>query len=239
MGKISSQVSKGLGAAIQEVKNKINDDISPEELLNSGAETQKKRHRRTKAEIQAEKEAKAAESQDNSLFEALNIHEESQKEEIEDNRPEWEKRSAKDNDEFCEWELEKAKLKGLENPDFDFRTLYKKGQTIYFIHILRGGINTKELKKLKIRTIYPRMMVCNEEKVCCQCIGYNERDLIFDTPRDADVVYKTINLADEKELEKAKSGRKSKKGIDENIDEENNEYETYMSLEEVENGEED
>ena len=231
MGKISSQVSKGLGTAIQEVKNKINDDISPKELLNSGAETQKKRHRRTKAEIQAEKEAKAAESQDNSLFEALDIHEESQKE---DNRPEWEKRSAKDNDEFCEWELEKAKLKGLENPEFDFRNFYEKGQTIYFIHILRGGINTKELKKLKIRTIYPRMMVCNEEKACCQCIGYNERDLIFDTPRDADVVYKTINLADEKELEKAKSGRKSKKGTDEDLDEENSEYEAYTSLEEDE-----
>ena len=239
MGKISSQVSKGLGATIQEVKNKINDDISPKELLNSGAETQKKRHRRTKAEIQAEKEAKAAKSQDNSLFEALDIHEESQKEEIEDNRPEWEKRSAKDNDEFCEWELEKAKLKGLENPEFDFRNFYEKGQTIYFIHILRGGINTKELKKLKIRTIYPRMMVCNEEKACCQCIDYNERELIFDTPRDADVVYKTINLVDEKELEKAKSGRKYKKGIDEDIDEENSEYEAYMSLEEVENGEED
>ena len=239
MGKISSQVSKGLGATIQEVKNKINDDISPKELLNSGAETQKKRHRRTKAEIQAEKEAKAAKSQDNSLFEALDIHEESKKKEIEDNRPEWEKRSAKDNDEFCEWELEKAKLKGLENPEFDFRNFYEKGQTIYFIHILRGGINTKELKKLKIRTIYPRMMVCNEEKACCQCIDYNERDLIFDTPRDADVVYKTINLADEKELEKAKSGRKSKKGTDEDTDEENNEYEAYMSLEEVENGEED
>ena len=239
MGKISSQVSKGLGTAIQEVKNKINDDISPKELLNSGAETQKKRHRRTKAEIQAEKEAKAAESQNNSLFEALDVYEEFQEEEVEDNRPEWEKRSAKDNDEFCEWELEKAKLKGLENPEFDFRNFYEKGQTIYFIHILRGGINTKELKKLKIRTIYPRMMVCNEEKACCQCIGYNERDLIFDTPRDADVVYKTINLADEKELEKAKSGRKSKKGIDEDIDEENSEYEAYMSLEEVENGEED
>ena len=234
MGKISSQVSKGLGATIQEVKNKINDDISPKELLNSGAETQKKRHRRTKAEIQAEKEAKAAKSQDNSLFEALDIHEESKKKEIEDNRPEWEKRSAKDNDEFCEWELEKAKLKGLENPEFDFRNFYEKGQTIYFIHILRGGINTKELKKLKIRTIYPRMMVCNEEKACCQCIDYNERELIFDTPRDADVVYKTINLADEKELEKAKSGRKSKKGTDEDFDEENSEYEAYTSLEEDE-----
>ena len=139
MGKISSQVSKGLGAAIQEVKTKISDDISPEELLNSGAETQKKRHRRTKAEIQAEKEAKAIESQDNSLFEALDINEESQeqKEEVEDNRPEWEKRSAKNNDEFCEWELEKAKLKNLENPEFDCRNCYEKGQIIYYIHILR------------------------------------------------------------------------------------------------------
>ena len=234
MGKISSQVSKGLGAAIQEVKNKISDDANPEELLNSGAETQKKRHRRTKAKMQAAKEAKVAESQDNSLFEALDIHEESKEEKVEDNRPEWEKRSAKDHDEFCEWELEKAKLKNLENPEFDFRNFYEKGQIIYYIHILRGGINTKELKKVKIRTIYPRMMICNEEKACCRCIGYNERDLIFDTPRDADVVYKTINLADEKELEKAKSGRKFKKSTDEDPDEENSEYEAYTSSEEDE-----
>ena len=86
MGKISSQVSKGLGAAIQEVKNKISDDTNPEELLNSGAETQKKRHRRTKAEMQTAKEAKVTESQDNSLFEALDIHEEFQEEKVEDNK---------------------------------------------------------------------------------------------------------------------------------------------------------
>ena len=239
MGKISSQVSKGLETVIQEVKNKISDDTSSKELLNSGAEVQKKRHRRTKAEIQAEKEAKAVESQDNSLFEALDIHEESKKEEIEDNRPEWEKRSAKDNDEFCKWELKKAKLKGLENPDFDFRNFYEKGQTIYFIHILRGGINTKELKKLKIRTIYPRMIVCNEEKSCCQCIDYNERDLIFDTPRDADAVYQTIDMVSEEELEKTKLGRKSSKGTVEYPEEENSDNETYMSLEEIRNNEED
>ena len=230
MGKISSQVSKGLGAAIQEVKNKINDDISTEKLLNSGAEAQKKRHRRTKAEIQAEKEAKIAESQDNSLFEALDIHEE----EVKDNRPEWEKRRPKDHDEFCKWELEKAKLKGLENPDFDFRNFYEKGQIIYYIQILNMGINTKELKKLKIRTIYPRMIVCSEEKACCQCVDYNEKDLIFDTQRDADAVYKTINLTDEKELEKTKSKKKSKNNITEDSDEENNEYEAYITSEEDE-----
>lgn len=235
MGKISSQVSKGLGAAIQEAKDKINSDA--EELLNSGVESHKKRHRRTKAEIQAEKESKATEIQDNSLFESLDIPKEEQEEKIEDNRPEWEKRSAKDHDEFCEWELEKARLKGLKDPDFDFRNFYAKGQVIYYIHILRGLINTKELKKLTVRTVYPRMLICNEEKVCCQCIGYDSKDLIFDTQNDANVIFKTINLADEKELEKAQNKRKSKKGIDEYSDDENDEFEAYMSSQEDDNNE--
>lgn len=179
-------------------------------------------------------------SQDNSLFEAFDIHEESQKEEVEDNRPEWEKRNAKNHDEFCEWELEKAKLNGLENPDFDFRNFYEKGQIVYYIHILQGGINTKELKKLKIRTIYPRMMVCDEEKSCCQCIWYGAKDLVFDALKDANTVYKIINLADEKELEKAKSGKKSNNDTVEYPNEENSEYEAHMSLEEaMANNEED
>ena len=195
MGKISSQVSQGLGAAIQEVKNKISDDTtSPEDLLNSGVKVQKKRHRRTKAEIQAEKEAKA---QGNSLFEALDIPEEFKEEKPEDNRPEWEKRSANSHEEFCEWELQKAKINNLEQPDFDFRNFYEKGQTVYYIRILNGNINTKELKRLKVRTIYPRAMVCNEEKTCCQCIGYEQRNLIFDNYVDANAAYDTINMEEE------------------------------------------
>ena len=235
MAKISKEVSGGLGVAIAEAQAKISDGTSTEDLLNAGVTAHKKRHRRTKAEIEAAKAAEVNQTEENnSLFEEI-----IPKEEEEDNRPEWEKRRANNHEEFCEWELEKAKLKGKENPDFDFRTFYENGQVVYYILILRGGIQTKELKKLKIRTIYPRMMVCNEEKACCQCIGYEDKDLIFDTLQDAEAMFKTINLKDEKELEKAKSGRKSKKGIDEDTDEENSEYEAYMSLEEVENGEED
>lgn len=231
MAKISKEVSSGLGAAIAEAQAKINGETTnAEDLLNSGVTAHKKRHRRTKAEMEA---AKAAEQQEqseetNSLFEEI-IPEE----QVEDNRPEWEKRSAKNHDEFCEWELEKAKLKGLENPEFDFRNFYEKGQTIYYILILRGGINTKELKKLKIRTIYPRMLVCNEEKACCQCIGYSDRDLIFDTPKDADTIYKTIKMTDEKELEKAQKKKKSRKGTDEDLDDEESLNEDYTSLEEA------
>ena len=43
MGKISSQVSKGLGEAIAEAQTKINGDNSAEVLLNSGVIAHKKR----------------------------------------------------------------------------------------------------------------------------------------------------------------------------------------------------
>lgn len=228
MGKISSQVSKGLGEAIAEAQTKINGDNSTEALLNSGVIAHKKRHRRTKTEIEAARAAEANQNEENnSLFEEI-----IPKKEEEDNRPEWEKRSAKDHEEFCEWELEKAKLKGLKEPDFDFRNFYENGQVVYYILILKGGIQTKELKKLKIRTIYPRIMVCNEEKACCQCIGYENKDLIFETLHDAEAMFKTINLKDEKELEKAQK-KKSYKSTDEGFDDEDNLNDDYTSLEEA------
>ena len=232
MAKISKEVSGGLGAAIAEAQAKINGETNTnaEDLLNSGVTAHKKRHRRTKAEIEAAKAAEANQNNEesNSLFEEI-IPEEKP----EDNRPEWEKRSAKSHEEFCEWELEKAKLKGKENPDFDFRNFYENGQVIYYILILRGGIQTKELKKLKIRTIYPRMMVCNEEKACCQCIGYGDRNLVFETLQEAEAMFKTINLKDEKELEKAQKKKKSHKGTDEDLDDEDGLNDDYTSLEEA------
>lgn len=243
MGKISGKVSKGLGAAIKEAQAKMTGDVitnindpedienvsmtEAEQLLNSGVTAQKKRKRRTKAEIEAAKQAEAEE--ENSLFEALDIP----KEEEEDNRPEWEKRRAVDHDEFCQWELEKAKLKGVPEPEFDFRNYYEKGQIVYFVRIMEA-LGEKEVKKLTLRTIYPRMMVGSEEKACCQCIGYNDRDQIFLTPRDADAYYKSIKLTSKYASEEPKSKRKSRKGIDEGVDEEEELDEAYTSLEEVE-----
>lgn len=236
MGKIAKNVSKGLGAAIAEAQAKMNGSTAEiegfpgehtvEALLNSGAEAQKKRKRRTKAEIEA---AKASESKDE-FSEMLGITEE---EPGEDNRPEWEKRRAVDHDEFCQWELEKAKLKGVPEPEFDFRNYYEKGQIVFFVRIMEA-LGEKEVKKLYLRTIYPRMMVGSEEKACCQCIGYNDRDKIFLTPRDADAYYKSIKLTSKYASEESKSKRKSRKGIDEGVDEEEGLDEAYMSLEEVE-----
>lgn len=245
MGKIAGKVSKGLGAAIQEAQAKmtggvvtnINDpeDIENvstgevEALLNSGAEAQKKRKRRTKAEIEAAKQAEAGE--ENSLFEALDIPEE------DDDRPEWEKRRAVDHDEFCEWELQKAQLKGLPEPDFDFRNFYEKGSIIYFVRIMEA-LGEKEVKKLYLRTIYPRLMVGSEEKGCCQCIGYNERDKVFLTPRDADAYCKSIKITAKYASEEPKSGRKRSKSTDEGVEDEDGLNEAYTSSEEEEDYEE-
>jgi hypothetical protein len=222
MGKISNEVSKGLGAAIAEIKAKINGDIDSNEsevevLLNSGAEAQKKRKRRTKAEIEAEKQT------DNSLFESLNL---------EDNRPEWEKRSAYNHDEFCEWELAKAKLKGLPEPDFDFRNLYAKGSTIYYVSVLEP-LGVKELKKLYLRTVYPRMLIGVEEKGFCQCIGYCGRDKVFLTLLEADAYYQSIEVVSKYDSEEPKSRCKKNYNTDEDVDNENSEYETNTDSEEV------
>ena len=241
MGKISGKVSKGLGAAIAEAQAKLNGSTSEiegfpgentvEALLNSGAEAQKKRKRRTKAEIEAAKQAESEQTEDNSLFEALDLPKEN------DDRPEWEKRRAVDHDEFCQWELEKAKLKGVPEPEFDFRNYYEKGQIVYFVLIMEA-LGEKEVKKLTLRTIYPRMIVGSEEKACCQCIGYNDRDQIFLTPRDANAYYKSIKLTSKYASEESKSKRKSRKGINEGINEEEELNEAYTSSEEVSDEEE-
>lgn len=220
MGKISGKVSKGLGAAIQEAQEKMNtsDKSEVKELLNSGVEAHKKRKRKTKAASE--------ETVENSLFDAIMPAEEKKpvvKEEY----------HMRTHEEVCEDDIKKAHDRGYPEPDFDFRNYYEKGQIIYFIHILGGGINTKELKKLKIRTIYPRMMVCDEEKACCQCIGYSQKEYIFNTPKEAEPVYKSIKLAAEEAPKSPKSGRKSADNTDEGIEGEYGLNEAYMNPEEV------
>lgn len=206
MGKISSEVSKGLGAAIAEAQAKMSGNVNEtdtEALLNSGVEAQKKRKRRTKAEIEADKQ-----SEDNSLFEALEIKKE-------EPRP-------KNHEEFCELELKKAHDKGLPEPDFDFRTVYEKGETVFYVRIVEI-LGEKDVKKVFLRTIYPRMMVGSEEKACCHCIGYNERDRIFKTLKEANAYCKSINVSSKYSSEAKLKREKDIENEDEsaNMEEEN------------------
>lgn len=224
MGKISNEVSKGLGAAIAEVQEKLgiastseDTSVSPEDLLNSGVKA--KRKRRTKAEIEAARQE--LDSEGNSLFDSLAM---SGKQE--EARP-------KNHDEFCALEIKKAHEKGLPDPDFDFRNYYEKGQIAYYVRV-QERLGEKEIIKVFLRTIYPRTLIGSEEKSCCHCIGYHERDRIFETPRDAQTYYDSLAIAP-KYAEEPKSRTKTQKSINETSDIENTGYEAYTTSEEGSN----
>lgn len=221
MGKISGKVSKGLGAAIQEAKAKMNGDVATnidntediesvfsqaEELLNSGVKA--KRKRRTKAEMEATRDAESSE-------------------EVNDVEP----HHMLTTEEVCERELQRAHAENWPDPDFDYRNFYTKGQIVFYVRVL-DRLGEKEVVKVMLRSIYPRMMVGTEEKSCCHCIGYKERDLIFDTPREAQACCDSIKVSS-KYAEEPKSGRKRRKGLVDDIEEENGDYEPDMSLEEA------
>jgi len=234
MAKLSKRVSKGLGSAIKEAKDKINGTVTnindtedientteqsdAEALLNTGVKAQKKRRKGTKTT-----DAQPVEVHDNSLFEALDIPEEG---------PE-----PQTFEEFCEREFQKAKEKGLPEPDFDFRNFYERGQTIFFVHVL-AAYGTKEIINLKVRTVYPRMIV-GTTKAGCYCISYNERDQVFFKHYEAEAYAATLNLTPKYTLKSSKSASDKEEDTDDRVEDENSEFEANTSPEEVINGKED
>ena len=96
-------------------------------------------------------------------------------------------------EEICQADLARAKELGHEDPGFDFRTQYAKGQTIFYVYY-SNFLMEKSIMQLKVRTIYPRMMVLTEEKGPCTCVSYKQRDLIFTNIIDAKTCYNNITL---------------------------------------------
>ena len=78
-------------------------------------------------------------------------------------------------------------------PGFDFTTMYSKGQVIFYVKV-NELIGEKELQELKLRTIYPKMLVGCLEKAYTQCIGPDTADRIFTNRYDAVQCYDSINI---------------------------------------------
>lgn len=166
MGKLSTKISKNLNTVVEEINNS-----NPEELLNSGV---KAKNKRTKIN-----------NEENSLFESLNVSND----------------SPKTYEEVCENDLNLAKEKQLPEPDFDYRNFYEKGDIIYYVQY-HSTLNEKTIHKLYIRTIYPRMIVGTAEKGYCHCINYNERNNLFKSLIDANnfsnsIELEKVNITDE------------------------------------------
>lgn len=192
MSKISEKVSGNLAGAIQEAQNRITggkktvlESMDVNDLLNAGIEAMNEREEENKPK----KKRKSSKS---------------------DEPKEWPSNPILTHDKFCEQELRKAHEEGKPDPDFDFRESFNRGDRIYFVRIYNMFIKGMQLLKLKVRTVYPRMMVCVEEKAMCHCIGKNEVDQIFRNERDARAFMQTLSLPDIAEEEKSKKKRKEK-----------------------------
>lgn len=96
-------------------------------------------------------------------------------------------------EEICELEIQEAHKTNKENPDFDFRNLYSKGDKIFYVLITDSYVKRKEMISLTVRTVYPRMIVGVEEGSQCQCIGYKQKDNIFINRVDANTYFDSLN----------------------------------------------
>lgn len=231
MSKISDKVSENLESAVEEALDTmgIEVDNNKEEV-----ETKPKRKRRTKAEIQEEREAierkqKELESriikcnEDTHIIATVEWDNDDQsnipnKVEIPDSIlkddydsdtiSDWLSNSSgychkgftlewpnnyKSLEEFCQWEKEKAHIKGYEEPDFDFRDSYSAGEKVFLVRVYEN-YKEKEFIEMTLRTVYTRDMVGVVDKKYCQMVGFNERDNLFTNKQHARNFYNSISF---------------------------------------------
>lgn len=231
MSKISDKVSENLESAVEEALDTmgIEVDNNKEEI-----ETKPKRKRRTKAEIQEEREAierkqKELESriircnENTHIIATVEWDSDDQsnipnKVEIPDSilkddynldtisdwlsntsgychkgfTLEW-PNNHKSLEEFCQWEKEKAHIKGYEEPDFDFRDSYSAGEKVFLVRVYEN-YKEKEFIEMTLRTVYTRDMVGVVDKKYCQMVGFNERDNLFTNKQHARNFYNSISF---------------------------------------------
>ena len=171
MAKVSKEVASDLMNAVKQVSNKMK---ASDKVDNS-----------SKSDVKIQKGITDTLEVENSLFEALDIEEESKSREP----------SPRTHEETCERDLRLAAEKNLPEPEFDFRNQYSSGDRVHFVKVI-PSLGVKEIYVLTLRSIYPRMMIGYEEKGKCQCIGYAQRDSIFDSPKEANKYYKSIKITD-------------------------------------------
>ena len=138
--------------------------------------TKKKRHRRTKAEMELARQQQQQKG-------------ESKKKNKKDDY--WDSYEHKmiTTDEVAEQMIKNAINKHFPEPDFDYRKEYAKGQIIWFLDYNKV-CNTVNLLELKINTVYSRVLIAYIDNGEARCIDYGLRDFIFTIPSEAETTYK-------------------------------------------------
>lgn len=87
-------------------------------------------------------------------------------------------------DQIAEQEIAKAHEMGYPEPDFDFRKLYKKGDKIYYLHVI-SDMGVKEILALTVQSVFARCITAFEPKSTCSLIPYRQRNMIFTNRAEA------------------------------------------------------
>jgi hypothetical protein len=103
-------------------------------------------------------------------------------------------------DEASELMMQRAKERGLEDWDYDFRTEYAKGQTIWYVE-LSYKCQSKEILELHVGTVYSRFIIGYVERGEAHHIGVEDADKIFLTEKDAKRYYSKVRMKERKETE--------------------------------------
>lgn len=96
-------------------------------------------------------------------------------------------------DEVSERAIQKAKERGDENWESDFRNDYESGQRIYYVEI-NPLCHTKELLELYVGTVYSKIMVAWVEKGEAHTIGIEDADKIFRDEKEAKKYYQKVRI---------------------------------------------
>lgn len=89
--------------------------------------------------------------------------------------------------------IEKAKERGDENWEQDFRNDYEQGQKIYYVEI-NELCHTKEVLELYVGTVYSKVMICWVDRGESHSIGINDADKIFKSEKEAKKYYAKVRI---------------------------------------------
>lgn len=98
-------------------------------------------------------------------------------------------------DQLSEQQITRAKERGDENWESDFRNDYESGQKIYYVEI-NPLCHTKEILELYIGTVYSKIMVCWVDRGEAHSIGMDDADKIFRDEKSAKKYYSKVRVKD-------------------------------------------
>lgn len=96
-------------------------------------------------------------------------------------------------EEVSERQIQKAKERGDENWESDFRNDYEYGQRIYYVEI-NPLCHTKEVLELYVGTVYAKTMIAWVEKGEAHPISMEDADKIFREEKEAKKYYSKVRI---------------------------------------------